>query len=202
MAEREPLEHFEQWLQSPLLSPALIYGSLFLIALIESLLVVGLLLPGGMMMIVAGALIAAGHLSFTLTVCATILGAILGDGISFWLGHHYGDKLHQRWPFTRYPQLWQRGHDFFAKHGGKSVFLGRFIGPIRPLIPAVAGVMGMPSAYFLLMNILSAALWAPVYLAPGMILQEGISNTPSLLWLTMTGIGLFYMGWIWLKTRH
>ena len=76
MAEREPLEHFEQWLQSPLLSPALIYGSLFLIALIESLLVVGLLLPGGMMMIVAGALIAAGHLSFTLTVCATILGAI------------------------------------------------------------------------------------------------------------------------------
>lgn len=141
----------------------------FLIACSESLAVVGLFLPGAVLMFGAGALVGSGALALLPTLVWGTAGAIVGDGISFWLGRHFHGQLREMWPFRTHPWLIQNAIGFFERHGGKSILLGRFIGPIRPVIPAVAGMMDMPWARFLPVNVVSGVLWAPVYVIPGMV---------------------------------
>ncbi|VAX10291.1 DedA protein [hydrothermal vent metagenome] len=152
------------WLELHPLS-ALLF--VFLVAFSESLLIVGLIMPGAALMLGFGALIALGALQAEAVLIAAILGAISGDGLSYWLGWHYKQALKTRWPFAAYPSLFQQGEKFFHRHGGKSVMLGRFIGPLRPVVPAIAGMLAMSRSRFIIINIISACLWAPLYLLPG-----------------------------------
>ena len=142
----------------------------FTVAFAESLAVVGLLVPGAALMIAFGAGIALGYLPFWPTVAWAAAGAVAGDGLSYWLGRRYHERLARLWPLSRHPELLERGRAFFLRHGGKSVALGRFVGPLRAVIPAVAGMMHMPVARFTAANVLSALAWAPLYLAPGIVL--------------------------------
>ncbi len=141
---------------------------IFFSSFAESLAFVGLIMPGTVLMLAAGALIAEGALSFWPTMAWAVCGAVLADGLSFLLGRHFSRKI-RRFPlFIRFPNMLVRGEEFFRCHGGKSVFLGRFVGPIRPVIPLVAGMMGMGQGRFSIYNILSALVWAPAHLLPGM----------------------------------
>jgi len=142
---------------------------IFAIAMSESMLVIGLIVPGFLLMVGFGALIATGHLNFWPTVLITISGAIAGDGLSYWLGKHYQQQIQNMWPLSRYPTLIKQGQVFFNKHGKKSVALGRFFGPLRAIVPTIAGTANMPATQFYISNILSAMLWAPLYLLPGII---------------------------------
>lgn len=142
--------------------------AVFLIAMAESLAIVGLLIPGVAMMFAAGALVGAGALGFAPICAYAIAGAVVGDGISFWLGWRYRDRVLSLWPFTRYPGMIARGVDYFHRYGGRSVLFGRFVGPIRAVIPLVAGMLAMPARKFVYINVLSAVLWGPAYLLPGM----------------------------------
>ena len=142
---------------------------IFIVAMGESLLVIGLIVPGFLLMLGFGALIATGHLSFWPTVLIAMAGAITGDGISFWLGQHYKQQLQRMWPLSRYPILIKQGQAFFTKHGKKSVALGRFFGPLRAIIPTIAGMSNMPTSHFYFSNIVSAIFWAPLYLLPGIL---------------------------------
>ena len=150
-------------------NPGWVHLSVFLIALIESLAIVGFIVPGVIMMIGAGALIATGALDFWPVCLWAIAGAVVGDGLSYWLGHRYRERLKSLWPFRRYPESLDTGVRFFQKYGGKSVAIGRFVGPVRAVIPLVAGMLGMTPGRFLLANVLSAMVWAPVYLVPGIV---------------------------------
>ena len=141
----------------------------FLIALLESLIVIGLLIPGAFLLFGAGALIATGNLSLVPILLWTICGAITGDTISFLIGRHYHQRLRVMWPLRRYPAMVNRGTDFFFRHGGKSVFMARFVGPVRPIVPAIAGMMEMPVARFLGVDVVASVLWAPAYILPGMV---------------------------------
>lgn len=140
----------------------------FLVASAESLAVVGLIVPGAVVMVAAGALVALGAVGFWPTLFAAVGGAIVGDGISYWVGHHYRERLRSLWPFQRHPEWLSRGEKFFRSHGGKSVLFGRFVGPVRPIVPVVAGMLGMRPVVFYGVNVLSALAWAPAYLLPGM----------------------------------
>ena len=142
----------------------------FVVAFLESLAVVGVLVPGALLMVAFGAAITLDYMAFWPTVAWAVAGAIAGDLLSFWLGYRFKDRLTRCWPLSRHPELLQRGIAFFEKHGGKSVALGRFIGPLRAIIPTVAGMLHMPTHRFLIANVISALAWAPVYLAPGIIL--------------------------------
>lgn len=146
----------------------------FLIAFFESLALVGLLLPGAAMMFGVGAMVGTEALPLGPTLAWAALGAISGDGVSFWLGRRYHMQLKVRWPLRNHPELIQRATNFFYRHGGKSILLGRFVGPIRPIIPAVAGMLEMPTRRFLLFNIISGILWAPVYVFPGMLFATSL----------------------------
>ncbi len=146
----------------------------FVIAMFESLALVGLFLPGAALMFGVGALVGSGALELWPTLGWAAAGAIAGDGVSFWLGRRFHQRLRTIWPFRTHPQLIAKAIDFFECHGGKGVLLGRFIGPIRPIIPAVAGMMDMPVGRFIAVNVVSGLLWAPAYIIPGMVFAASL----------------------------
>ncbi len=143
--------------------------AIFLVAMSESLAVIGLLVPGVLMMFGIGALVAAGAVEFSDAYAWAVAGAVAGDGLSFWLGRRFRDRIRGLWPFSRHPTGLERGLGFFDRYGGKSVVFGRFVGPVRAIIPLVAGMLGMSPRRFLAANLLSALAWAPAYLLPGML---------------------------------
>lgn len=141
----------------------------FLVAFSESLIIIGLIVPGAILMILIGALIAMDALEFWPTVFFAVAGAVAGDSLSFWLGKRYQNKLLQLWPLSKHPDILVRANHFFDRHGVKSIILSRFIGPLRPVIPAIAGTTRMPLKTFITTNVGSAMIWAPLYLLPGLL---------------------------------
>ncbi len=166
------LESVSQWIAS---HPGWAGWLVFLIALGESLAVVGLFVPGAVLMFVVGALVGGGMMELWPTLAWAAAGAVAGDGISYWLGRHYHQRLRSVWPFSRHPALIDKGEAFFQRHGGKGVLFGRFVGPVRPIIPVVAGMMDMPAWRFALINLFSALLWAPAYILPGVVFSSSLS---------------------------
>jgi undecaprenyl-diphosphatase len=147
--------------------PHLAYAAIFLLALSESIPVIGVVVPGTAIIVGLAALVPSAVLTLWPTLIAAFLGAIAGDGLSFWLGHRYHQEILLRWPLNRYPELIARSEAFFERHGGKSVFLARFTPGVRAFIPLVAGMLRMPSRRFYYANILSAFVWAPSHILPG-----------------------------------
>ncbi|MFC1749278.1 VTT domain-containing protein [Pseudomonadota bacterium] len=169
----------------------------FLIAMGESLAIVGMFVPGAVLMVGCGALIATGSLSFWPTLWCAVAGAIVGDGLSYWLGHHYKEQLRTVWPFKRYPGMIDQGTRFLQKHGGKSVAFGRFVGPVRAIIPAVAGMMGMKPLRFFTANISSALAWAPAYLFPGIVFGASLGLAAEVASrLAILVIGTIVLLWV------
>lgn len=168
-------EDFQPLLEWLKLNPNWLLFSIFFISLVESLALAGIIVPGVLLLFLVASI--AGHLDFAITsiLIAGFIGAILGDGISFYLGRYFKDSIPNYWPFSRYPDALQAGRHFFYKHGGKSVMLGRFIGPIRPVLPLIAGMLGMSQIRFAAFNATSALIWAPFYLLPGFFTGQASS---------------------------
>lgn len=150
----------------------------FIISAGESVAIIGTIVPGSIMMTALGTLAGAGVIPLWSTIIWAILGAIVGDGISYWMGHYFKERLPRMWPFNRYPDFLTKGEVFFLKYGSMSVFIGRFVGPVRALVPLVAGMMGMKPLQFTLANIASAIFWAPAYMLPGILLGAASLELP------------------------
>ncbi|MCD6055935.1 MAG: yabI [Gammaproteobacteria bacterium] len=157
---------FEQWiLQHPMLSGL----TVFLLTFLESVAVIGILLPGTILMTSCGALMGLKLLPVMPTLIWAMAGAVAGDGLSYGIGYYYKQHLRQMWPFRTHPAWLNNCESFFKRHGGKSVFLGR-IGPLRAFIPLVAGMLHMRPLSFFAANIPAAIIWAPLYMLPGILL--------------------------------
>ena len=148
-------------------SPMMLILVIGIIALLESLALVGLLVPGVVLITATSSLAGHQEIAISWMLAAAFIGAISGDLISFRLGYWENGRVLKRWPISQHPDWVLRGQQFFARYGAYSVFIGRFIGPIRPIIPLVAGMMRMSPITFLGANIGSALLWAPAYTLPG-----------------------------------
>ena len=146
----------------------------FLVAAGESLALVGIVVPGVVFMLGIGALVGLNAIDLWQALFWAAAGAVVGDWLSYWLGRHFDQQLRHVWPLSRYPKLIPRGEKFFERHGGASIFFGRFVGPLRPIVPAVAGIMHMPQGKFYVINVVSAILWAPVVILPGVAFGESI----------------------------
>jgi membrane protein DedA with SNARE-associated domain len=133
----------------------------------ESLAFVSLLLPATVLLIAASALIGASGLEFWPVWGAAAVGAILGDWVSYWIGYRYKNELSGMWPLSRSQGLMLQGEAFFRRWGAAGVFLGRFFGPLRCVMPLIAGIMAMPSVPFQIANVSSGVIWATGILAPG-----------------------------------
>ncbi|WP_020561031.1 bifunctional DedA family/phosphatase PAP2 family protein [Thiofilum flexile] len=176
----------------------------FLISAGEALLVVGLFIPSTIVLVGLGGLVGLGKLSFWPIFLATALGAIVGDAVSYWIGHHYRERLYGVWPFSRYQSLLHKGQDYFTHHGGKSVVIGRFIPGVKAVVPGIAGMMGMNPLRFSVLNAVSAFAWAATHLLPSMsagwllALLAGVSRR---LAVTVGLLLLLGMLLIWLVNR-
>ncbi|MCX5567570.1 bifunctional DedA family/phosphatase PAP2 family protein [Kaistia nematophila] len=139
----------------------------FVTAMAESIVVVGMFVPGTAILIGIAAVAGLGELKlWPLLVWAT-LGAVAGDGVSYWIGHRYKEHIRAGWPLRERPELFEKGEAFFHRYGAMSVAIGRFVPGVRAIIPVVAGVVGMPPLRFYAVNILSAMVWAPAHILPG-----------------------------------
>lgn len=148
----------------------------FLLAFGESLAFVSLLLPATVLLVGIGAIVGAGNISFPSIWFAAVLGAGLGDWISYWLGYHYADQIARMWPLSKYPDLMPRAHAAFEKWGALAVFFGRFFGPLRAGVPLAAGAARMDQTPFQIANWLSAPVWATGLLAPGAFGAEWVTR--------------------------
>jgi membrane protein DedA with SNARE-associated domain len=149
---------------------------ILLFAFTESILLVGIIFPGAAFLVSLGALIGLGVLDFYSAWIWATIGAFLGDGISFWIGYKYKQNLLKMWPIYKFPDLIDKGQNFFQKYGGISVFIGRFVGPVRPIIPAIGGMMSMSVKKYIIISAVASILWAPFYLLPGMLFGSAMDT--------------------------
>ncbi len=154
--------------------PELAALAVFVISWAESLVVVGLAIPGIMVLFALGALIALGVLDFYPIWLAASGGAIAGDTMSYALGRHYRGALASRWLFKHWPELFARGATMCRRYGLAGIVLGRFVGPLRPIVPVVAGMLGMSPGRFVPVMVLAGIAWAPAYLLPGIVLGASL----------------------------
>jgi membrane protein DedA with SNARE-associated domain/membrane-associated phospholipid phosphatase len=144
-------------------------GLVFLVAFCDALAVVGIVVPALPLLFAVGALVGLGHVSGPYALACAALGALLGDALSFWIGRRWGPRMREHWPFRRYPQLLDRGETLFRRHGAKGIVIARYVGAVRPFVPAIAGMLRMPVRRYLPPSMFAAATWAAVFLAPGWI---------------------------------
>jgi membrane protein DedA with SNARE-associated domain len=147
----------------------------FLIAMGEALLVIGLFVPSTAVLVGAGALVGTGKLDFWPIMIATSIGCIMGDQLSYWAGRMFGDRLRNLWPLKNYPHLLARGEAYVKSHGGISIALGRFVPGIKSVVPGIAGMFGMGQIFFLSVNIVSGIAWAALHLLPGVVLGQALA---------------------------
>jgi membrane protein DedA with SNARE-associated domain len=181
---------------------------LFLTAFGESFAFVSLLFPGTSLLVAAGTLMSVGSLPYPPVLLGAVFGAVLGDTVSFMIGRHFGGAVAGIWPFSRYPDLLPRGIRYFTRYGGVSVFLGRFFGPVRAVIPLVAGIMEMPSDRFWVANVGSAVVWAPMLLLVGDLVGKlgervmGSSRIVVAVFVGMTVLGIAGLIWSMLRSAR
>ena len=153
---------------------------LCLVAFTESLPMLGLLMPGSTLIVLAGFLSFHGKSSLLILMTVTTVGALLGDLFSFWLGLHYGSRLLKLRSFQKHHRLVKRSEQFFVDHGGKSIFFARFLGPIRGITPFIVGLSGMPTRSFINYTLVSALLWGISYPGLGYLGGKSWQQTQSL----------------------
>jgi membrane protein DedA with SNARE-associated domain len=145
----------------------LAYAVVFGVAFLESFAFIGLVVPGAVFAVSAGFFASRGMLSLSALIISGAVGAILADLASFYLASRYGDKVTAAKFYPKYQPYMEKGRRFFERHGGKSVFFGRFIGLIRPVIPFLAGLLKMNAVRFWVYAIASGVLWAIAYIGAG-----------------------------------
>jgi len=182
-----------------------------MVAFLESLALVGLILPGTIMMSALGALIGSGEVNFWQAWLAGIIGCLLGDWISFWLGWRFKKPLH-RWSFMKKNKaLLDKTEHALHQHSMMTILIGRFIGPTRPLVPMVAGMLDLPVSKFIIPNIIGCLFWPPVYFLPGILAGAAIdipadAQSGSFKWLLLLAAGVLWLtawlGWrLWRAGR-
>lgn len=197
------------WLQA---NPSWALFITFIISLTESLAIIGSIVPGSVTMTAIGILAGSGIMRIDFTLLAAILGAVSGDSLSYALGFFYSERLVEIWPFSKYPNLLKYGKDFFASHGGKSVLIGRFVGPLRSIIPVIAGIMHMKQWRFLIANIISAIGWSILYVMPGVLIgaaghelsTENATQLFVMILVLLAGVWLasIILKWIFIKIHE
>ena len=151
-------------------NPVAAGAAIFLIAFCDAVVLLGIVVPALPLLFAVGALVGLGHINGPYALLCATLGAFIGDGLSYWIGHRWGPQLRSRWPFSRYPQWLDRGEAMFRRHGVKSIFIARFVGAVRPFVPAIAGMLHMPVRRYAVPSLVACIAWSALFLAPGWVL--------------------------------
>jgi len=173
---------------SSTLSPTVTYLLLVALVAAES---AGVPLPGETALITASILASRGHVELPLVILFAVLASVTGDNAGYLFGRHFGRRLleHHRLPFEKHRRtVIEKGDEFFAKHGGKAVALGRFVAGVRVVVALLAGVNRLPWRVFALWNVLGAIIWATTVGVLAYYVGEAIQH--DLLYGGLVAVGI------------
>jgi len=183
-------------------------------ALLESLALIGTIVPGSTIVFAAGVLAGLRVVDPWVAGGLAVAGAMLGDTTSYVVGRRYRRVIRDVWPMSRFPGILARGEAYFAANGRKSIFVGRFLGPVRALVPLVAGMSRMHAGHFIGIDALATVAWAAAHLVPGVLFGASLQLAGAVssrllalvailaagLWIVMRLIRLVTRrGWPYLK---
>lgn len=178
--------HLDQLTGFVSLHALLAYTAIFLAAFLEAVPILGSLVPGSTVILALSALVPSGSLHLTPVLAAAIAGALLGDGLAYWIGHISQRKVLTSWPMSNYPLLVARSETFFHRYGTLAVFLARFVPPVRAVVPVTAGALGMPPQRFYPVNAAAILLWASAH-----VLSGALAGSAAEQW----GMKIEHYGW-------
>lgn len=177
------------------------YGLLFFVIFMETGFVVTPFLPGDSLLFAAGTFAAIGSLNIWLLVGLLMVAAVLGDTVNYWIGHFLGDRAYNiKWIKKEYLD---RTHAFFEKHGGKTIFLARFVPIVRTFAPFVAGIGHMSYGYFFSYNVFGGIIWVALLTFAGFFFGNipFIRSNFEFVILAIIFISLLPMFFEWWRSR-
>jgi membrane-associated protein len=166
-----------------------VYAVLFAIVFCETGLVVLFFFPGDTLLFIAGAFCATGEMSYPLLMALLIIAAVTGNTLNYYIGGAIGHRVFThdyRWVNK---DALQRTHDFFEKHGGKTIILARFVPVVRTFAPFVAGVSNMSFAKFQFYNVTGALIWVVGLVAAGYFFGNIPIIRDHLTTIVLIGVG-------------
>ena len=178
------------------------YAILFTVIFIETGLVIFPFLPGDSLLFAAGTFAALGALNIWVLLGLLMFAAVLGDTVNYSIGHYLGERAYNiKWIKKEYLD---RTHAFFEKHGGKAIFLARFVPIVRTFAPFVAGIGKMDYSYFITYNLAGGVTWVALFTLLGYFFGnlEFVQKNFELVIIAIILISVVPMVYEWLKARR
>jgi membrane-associated protein len=178
------------------------YAILFIIIFMETGFVVTPFLPGDSLLFAAGTLAPLSGLNIWLIIVLLMIAAIAGDTVNYWIGHYLGERAYNiKWIKKEYLD---RTHAFFQKHGGKTIFLARFVPIVRTFAPFVAGMGKMSYSYFFSYNVFGGIVWVLLFTLLGYFFGnlEFVKKNFELVIIAIIVISVVPAVWEALKARR
>ncbi|MFN8435460.1 MAG: DedA family protein [Anaerolineales bacterium] len=195
--------HLDEYLQTIITTyGAWTYGILFVVIFIETGLVVMPFLPGDSLLFAAGTFAALGSFNVWGLVGLLAVAAVLGDAVNYSIGHYLGDRAYNiKWIKKEYLE---QTHAFFEKHGGKAIFLARFVPIVRTFAPFVAGIGKMSYSYFATYNIVGGISWVTIFTLLGFFFGNipFVKKNFELVIIAIILISIVPMIYEWWKARR
>jgi membrane-associated protein len=178
------------------------YGILFGVIFMETGFVVTPFLPGDSLLFAAGTFAALGSLNIWLVAGLLMVAAVLGDTVNYSIGHYLGERAYNiKWIKKEY---FDKTHAFFEKHGGKSIFLARFVPIVRTFVPFVAGIGKMSYGYFITYNLVGGITWVALFTFTGYFFGNipFIRDNFEFVIIAIILISVLPMGYEWMRSRR
>jgi membrane-associated protein len=179
------------------------YGILFFVIFMETGFVVTPFLPGDSLLFAAGTFAALDSgLNVWLLASLLMAAAVLGDTANYWIGHYLGDRAYNiKWIKREYLD---KTHAFFEKHGGKTIFLARFVPIVRTFAPFVAGIGHMSYGFFFRWNIIGGITWVALFTFAGYFFGNipFVKHNFEFVIVIIILISVIPIGVEWLKARR
>ena len=184
----------------------LVYAVLFAIIFCETGLVVLFFFPGDTLLFIAGALCALGEMNLFLLMLLLVTAAVSGNTLNYWIGEAIGQRVFTHDYRWLNKEALRRTHEFFEKHGGKTIVLARFVPVVRTFAPFVAGVSDMTHARFQMYNITGAVLWVALLTTAGYFFGNIAIVREHLTEIVLFGVGVavvpMALGGMWKLSRR
>jgi len=168
----------------------LIYAVLFAIIFSETGLVVLFFFPGDTLLFIAGALCAVGEMNLPFLMFLLTTAAVLGNTLNYWIGEAIGQRVFTHDYRWLNKDALRRTHDFFEKHGGKTIVLARFVPVVRTFAPFVAGVSDMTHTRFQVYNVTGATLWVVALTLAGYVFGNNTVVRENFTAIVLFGVGV------------
>jgi membrane-associated protein len=183
----------------PLYSSELAYALVALIIFLDRGAFTGVVIPGDLFLALGGIYAGRGELVLPLVIAAGALAGIAGESVSYWLGRKYGVRIIRHLPLAnRFEKHLDSARDYFDRHGGKTVFVGRYVSVAGTFMPFAAGMSEMPFARFLTFDTIAITIWAVAVSLLGYFLNSQIELADQILsqfgWAVLAAVVLFVGG--------